>query len=145
MIHGVEDGRVPHPLADPQLDADAGVEEEHGCQGEQEESHHDEGGVRLPVSQRAPTLLAADVVVIVQEVVLHLGEEREGRGGFIKTDEADRPCNTCEVISATAGGWMYYRHPSGFLPEYKTHIFCSTILAWKLFVSASSTFSCQPC
>lgn len=74
MVHRVEDRGVAHPLADPQLNADARVEEQHGCQGEQEKSHHDEGGVRLPVSQGAPTLLTAHVVVIVQEVVLHLSE-----------------------------------------------------------------------
>lgn len=78
MVHGVEHRGVAHPLADPKLDADAGVEEQHGCQGEQEEGHHDEGGVRLPVSHRAPPLLAAHVVVVVQKVVLHLREkERE--------------------------------------------------------------------
>lgn len=90
MVHGVEDRGVAHPLADPQLDADTRVEEQHGRQGEQEKSHHDEGGVHLPVSQGAPTLLAAHVVVIIQEVVLHLSEG--GRKAFsaartIKTDE----------------------------------------------------------
>ena len=74
MVHGVEDRGVAHPLADPQLDADARVEEQHGCQREQEQGHHDEGGVRLPVGQRAPTLLTAHVIVIVEEVILHLGE-----------------------------------------------------------------------
>lgn len=79
MVHGVEDGGIAHPLADPQLDADAGVEEQHGRQREQEKSHHDKGGVHLAVSHRAPTLLTAHVVVIVQEVVLHLGmEDRRG-------------------------------------------------------------------
>lgn len=72
VVHGVEDRGVAHPLADPQLDANACVEEQHGRQREQEKSHHDEGRVRLPVSQRAPTLLAAHVVLIIQEVVLHL-------------------------------------------------------------------------
>lgn len=72
VVHGVEDRGVAHPLADPQLDADARVQEQHGHQGEQEEGHHDEGGVGLPVGQRVPVLLAADVVVIVQKVVLHL-------------------------------------------------------------------------
>lgn len=79
VVHGVEDGGIAHPLADPQLDADAGVEEQHGRQREQEKSHHDKGGVHLAVSHRAPTLLTAHVVVIVQEVVLHLGmEDRRG-------------------------------------------------------------------
>lgn len=74
MVHGVEDKGVSHPLADPQLDANAGVEEQHGCQREQEEGHHDEGGVRLPVRQRLPSLLTADMVVIIQEIVFHLGK-----------------------------------------------------------------------
>lgn len=72
MVHGVEHGGVAHPLADPQLDGDARVEEQHGSQRKQEESDHDEGGVELPVSQRVPSLLTAHVVVIIQEVVLHL-------------------------------------------------------------------------
>lgn len=83
VVHGVEDRGVTHPLADPQLDADAGVEEQHGCQGEQEQSHHDEGGVGLPVGQRAPTLLTAHVVVVVQEVVFHLWRrERRKKKSF---------------------------------------------------------------
>lgn len=49
VVHGAEDRGIAHPLADPQLDADAGVEEEHGGEGQQEEGHHDEGGVGLPV------------------------------------------------------------------------------------------------
>lgn len=72
VVHGVEHGRIPDPFVDPQLDADAGVEEEHGDQRQQEQSHHDEGRVRLTVFERWPTLLAAHVVMIVQEVVLHL-------------------------------------------------------------------------
>ena len=76
VVHGVEDRGVAHPVADPQLDPDARVKEQHGGQGEQEQSHHDEGGVRLPVSHGVPTLLTAHMVMIVQEVVLHLGEAR---------------------------------------------------------------------
>lgn len=88
VVHGVEDRGVAHPLADPQLDADAGVEEQHGCQGEQEKSHHDEGGVGLPVGQRAPTLLTAHVVVVVQEVVFHLWEEGERKASVKMCAEA---------------------------------------------------------
>lgn len=84
MVHGVEDRGVAHPLADPQLDADARVQEQHGHQGEQEEGHHDEGGVGLPVGQRVPVLLAAHVVVIVQKVVLHLWIGETGRGRSVK-------------------------------------------------------------
>lgn len=74
VVHGVEDWRVTHPLADPQLDANTRVEEQHGCQREQEKGHHDEGGVGLPVRQRGPTFLTAHVVMVIQEVVLHLRE-----------------------------------------------------------------------
>lgn len=74
VVHGAEDRGIAHPLADPQLDADAGVEEEHGGEGQQEQGHHDEGGVGLPVRQRAPSLLTADVVAVVQEVVFDLRE-----------------------------------------------------------------------
>lgn len=77
VVHGAEDRGITHPLPDPQLDADAGVEEEHGGQGEQEKSHHDEGGVGLPVSQGGPSLLAANVITIVQEVVFDLGGGKE--------------------------------------------------------------------
>lgn len=77
VVHGAEDRRITHPLTDPQLNADAGVEEEHGGQGQQEKSHHDEGGVHLPLSQRAPSLVTANVRAIVQEVVFDLG-----RGGI---------------------------------------------------------------
>ena len=72
MVHGVEDGGIADPLADPQFDANTRVEEKHGRQREQEQRYHDEGGVHLPVSVRAPTLLTAHVVVIIQEVILHL-------------------------------------------------------------------------
>lgn len=72
VVHGAEDRGIAHPLADPQLDADAGVEEEHGGEGQQEKGHHDEGGVGLPLRQRAPSLLAADVVAVVQEVIFDL-------------------------------------------------------------------------
>lgn len=78
MVHGAEDRGVAHPLADPQLDADAGVEEEHGGQGQQEKGRHDEGGVGLPVSQGAPPLLTANVMAIVQKVVFDL-EASEGK------------------------------------------------------------------
>lgn len=91
MVHGAEDRRVANPLADPQLNANPRVQEEHSCQGEQEKSHHDEGGVRLPVSERAPALLAAHVVVIIQEVVLHLGDggrKAVSDGAMIRTDKA---------------------------------------------------------
>lgn len=33
VVHGAEDRGITHPLTDPQLNADAGVEEEHGSQG----------------------------------------------------------------------------------------------------------------
>lgn len=49
VVDGVEDEGVPHPLADPQLDADACVEEQHGGQRQHKQSHHDEGGIRLPL------------------------------------------------------------------------------------------------
>lgn len=93
VVHGVEDRWVAHPLTDPQLDANAGVEEQHGRQREQEKSHHDEGGVHLAVSQRTPTLLTAHMVVIIQEVVLHLG--REDRWGLSPggTNKEVRACN----------------------------------------------------
>lgn len=76
VVHGVEHRWVAHPFADPQLDTDAGVQEQHGHKREQKEGHHDEGGVGLPVLQWVPVLLAADMVVIVQEVIFHLGLER---------------------------------------------------------------------
>lgn len=76
VIHGAEDRGIAHPLADPQLDPDARVEEEHGGQGEQEKGHHDEGGVGLPVGHRAPPLLTANVITVVQEVVFDLRERK---------------------------------------------------------------------
>lgn len=72
MVHGAEDGRVSYTFPDPELDPDAAVEEEHGSQRQQEQCHHDEGGVNLTVHQRMPAFLATHVVVVVQEVVLHL-------------------------------------------------------------------------
>ncbi len=72
VVHGAEDGGVSHTFPDPELDADAAVEEEHGGQRQQEQHHHDEGGVNLTVQQRMPALLTAHVMMIVQEVVLHL-------------------------------------------------------------------------
>lgn len=72
VVHGAEDGWIANPLADPQFDTNAGVEEEHGSEGQQEKSHHDEGGVGLPVRQSAPCLLTANVVAIIQEVVFDL-------------------------------------------------------------------------
>lgn len=86
MVHGAEDRGIAHPLADPQLDADAGVEEEHGGEGQQEQGHHDEGGVGLPVRQRAPSLLTADVVAVVQEVVFDLKESDNCRRRRTSTD-----------------------------------------------------------
>lgn len=72
VVHGVEHGRVAHPVAYPQFDAYPCVQKQHGSQRQHKQSHHDEGGVHLPVGQRVPTLLTAHVVVIVQEIVLHL-------------------------------------------------------------------------
>lgn len=51
MVHGAEDGRVSYTFPDPELDPDAAVEEEHGSQRQQEQCHHDEGGVNLTVHQ----------------------------------------------------------------------------------------------
>lgn len=89
MVHGGEDRGVAHSLANPQLDANARVEEQHGRQREQEKSHHDEGGVRLPVSQRAPPLLTAYVVEVVQEVILHL-QGVKGREKLLVLDGQSR-------------------------------------------------------
>lgn len=72
MVHGVQHGGIPDPLVYPQLDADPCVKDKHGRQGQQEQCHQDEGGVRTPVGGRVPALLAADVLLVVQEVVLHL-------------------------------------------------------------------------
>lgn len=72
MVHGAEDGRVSHTLADPELDSDATVEEEHGSERQQKQSHHDEGRVDLPMLKRTPALLAAHVMEVVQKIILHL-------------------------------------------------------------------------
>lgn len=92
MVHGVEDGRVSHTFPDPELDADAAVEEEHGGQRQQEQRHHDEGGVNLTVQQRMPALLTAHVMMIVQEVVLHL-----------KNTDSYRACMTLKMPGTGMG------------------------------------------
>lgn len=81
MVHGAEDRRVSHTFADPELDADATVEEEHGGEREQEQRHHHEGGVNLAVHQRMPALVTAHVMVVVQEVILHL-RNTDNRGNL---------------------------------------------------------------
>lgn len=106
MVHGVENRGVTHPLADPQLDANACVEEQHGCQREQEKSHHDEGGVRLPVSQRAPTLLTAHMVVIIQEVVLHL------RDGGTNAFSPGRAIKKTDKVALTDCRWTFATYNS---------------------------------
>ena len=79
MVHSTEDGRVAHAFADPQLDADARVQEEHGRQGQEEERHHDEGGVDLSLLQGLPELLTTHMVLLVHKVILHLqGRNKPG-------------------------------------------------------------------
>lgn len=77
VVHGVQDRGVPHPLPNPQLYPYPCVEKQHGCHGHQEQSYHDESGVHLSMGQGTPTLLTTHVVVVVQEVILHLGMEGE--------------------------------------------------------------------
>lgn len=76
-MKGPKHRAVPHSLVDPELVADVAVQADHDQQRQEEEAEQDEGGVASLLRRAGPLLQAADVLLLVQEVVLDLQRKNE--------------------------------------------------------------------
>lgn len=71
-MNGSQHGAVAHSLIDPEFIADLTVQAEHHQERQEEEDDEDEGGVDFLVHGAAPFFQAADVLFLIQEVILNL-------------------------------------------------------------------------